>query len=69
MVAQFFVIYNINNNMIHDTVKELYCDATIVYLFFDSTSPKKMEAEKWPKPAGSPLLDTHDVHIIHRHTH
>ena len=55
--------------MIHDTVKELYCDATIVYLFFDSTSPKKMEAEKWPKPAGSPLLDTHDVHIIHRHTH
>ena len=31
----------------------------LLYLFFDSllsTCPKKMETEKWPKAADSPLL-------------
>ena len=33
----------------------------LLYLFFDSllsTCPKKMETEKWPKAADSPLFNT-----------
>ena len=33
--------------------------AMLLYLFFDSllsTCPKKMETEKWPKAADSPLI-------------
>ena len=42
------------NKKIYNRAKKLYCN-----LFFDSllsTSPKKMETEKWPKAADSPLL-------------
>ena len=36
--------------------KELYCDATIIVIwFFIVYLPKKMETEKWPKAADSPL--------------
>ena len=38
--------------------KELQCDATIfVFWFFIVYLPKKMETEKWPKRADSPLMN------------
>ena len=42
---------------IYNRAKELYCDATIfVFWFFIVYLPKKkMETEKWPKAADSPL--------------
>ena len=59
----YFIYINILRNQrtkIYNRAKELYCDATI--FFFDSllsTCPKKMETEKWPKAANSPLQSTH----------
>ena len=41
------------------TIEPKNYTAMPLYLFFDSllpTCPKKMEAEKWPKAADSPLL-------------
>ena len=46
-----------SNNKIYNRAKKLYCDATI-FVFFNSllsTYAKKMETEKWPKAADSPL--------------
>ena len=43
-------------NKIFNRAKELYCDANIfVFDSLPSTCPKKMETEKWPKAANSPL--------------
>ena len=42
--------------IIYKRAKELYCDATMfVFQFFIAYLPKKMETEKWPKAADSPL--------------
>ena len=41
------------------TIEPKIYTAMLLYLFFDSllsTYPKKMETEKWPKAADSPLL-------------
>ena len=47
------------NKTIYNRAKELYCDATIfVFDSLLSTCPNKMETEKWPKAADSPLLNT-----------
>ena len=38
----------------------------LLYLFFDSlssTCPKKMETEKWPKAADSPLLEFRKIRL------
>ena len=36
--------------------KELYCDATIFFwILYYPPAQKKMETEKWPKAADSPL--------------
>ena len=44
------------NKKIYNRAKELYCNATIfVFWFFIVYLPKKMETEKWPKAADSPL--------------
>ena len=44
------------NKQIYNRAKELYCDATIFVFWFSIVYlPKKMETEKWPKAAGSPL--------------
>ena len=44
------------NKKMYSRATELYCDATIfVFDSLLSTCPKKIETEKWPKPADSPL--------------
>ena len=44
------------NKKIYNRAKKLYCDATIYFfLVFIAYLPKKMETEKWPKAADSPL--------------
>ena len=43
---------------IYNRAKKLYCDAAI-FVFFNSLlriCPKKIEIEKWPKAADSPLV-------------
>ena len=41
----------------YNRAKELYCDATIFFLIlYCLLAQKKMETEKWPKAADSPLL-------------
>ena len=43
----------------YNRAKELYFDATIfVFWFVIVYLPKKMETEKWPKAADSPLYST-----------
>ena len=45
-----------SNRKNYNRAKELYCDATIfVFWIFIVYLPKKMETEKWPKAADSPL--------------
>ena len=55
----YFVHINFSkkpNKKIYNRAKELYCDATIYFFwFFIIYLHKKMETEKWPKVAGSPL--------------
>ena len=57
------LLYTYNNNFfkkpnkkMYNRAEELYCDATI-FVFDSLLSPcaKKMETEKWPKAADSPL--------------
>ena len=43
------------NKKIYNKAKDLYCDPTIFLISLLSTCPKKMETEKWPKAANSPL--------------
>ena len=51
-----FSIFNFQKK-IYNRAKELYCNATIfVFDSLLSTYPKKMETEKWPEAADSPLL-------------
>ena len=49
--------FNKPNKNFYNRAKELYCDATIfVFWFFIVYLLKKMETEKWPKAADSPLI-------------
>ena len=65
-MAQNFQVYFIHINFSkkpykkhYNRAKELlvYCDTTMfVFRFFITYLPKKMETEKWPNAADSPLL-------------
>ena len=64
-VINFFFLNQ--TKKIYNKAEELYCDATIFFLkFFIAYLPKKMETEKWPKAADSPLYSCFLLELKYR---